>query len=488
MGAGDSAATEAARHLMRADALEAEAVKARAAASNYTAAATAERRVARKLSGLSAAGFFLLPDRGWPNSRRAQVDLVVVGPTGVFIVDSKAWKELEVTEDRVFRGDADVTEDLEALAALRQHVEGDLAEIGLAPNEVHAIAAFPRMRKQHIRHGELDLVREDQLLHHLSRPGTRLTPAQVDQVLIRCLALFPQIGAPAPVVATIPEPVLPTPTGEIELAELPTEEQIEAALRQATLAAPIEEWMAFLDPEQAKTVRRSFSGPSRIRGAAGTGKTVVGLHRAAYLARATGGTVLVTTFIRTLPRVLESIFARLAPHEAPQVQFVSVHAWAKQLLRERGVEHNLKPAAMEQAFNAAWVKVGRHGALERSVRNRDYWRDEIGYVIKGRGLTDFSQYADLVRTGRRYRLNLDQRRAVWDLYDAYEGELRSRGVIDWADLILLAKRELEREPLERYAAVIVDEAQDLTAAQVQMLHSLVGDREDGLTLIGDGQQ
>ncbi len=77
---------------------------------------------------------------------------------------------------------------------------------------------------------------------------------------------------------------------------------------------------------------------------------------------------------------------------------------------------------------------------------------------------------------------------MWDLYEAYATGLRQRGGTDWEDVVLLARDALRERPLDRYGAVIVDEAQDLSCAMVSMLHTLVGDRQDGLTLIGDGQQ
>jgi superfamily I DNA/RNA helicase len=66
--------------------------------------------------------------------------------------------------------------------------------------------------------------------------------------------------------------------------------------------------------------------------------------------------------------------------------------------------------------------------------------------------------------------------------------LRKRGSADWEDVVLLTRDALRERPLAGYDAVIVDEAQDLSCAMVSLLHSLVGDRPDGLTLIGDGQQ
>ena len=77
---------------------------------------------------------------------------------------------------------------------------------------------------------------------------------------------------------------------------------------------------------------------------------------------------------------------------------------------------------------------------------------------------------------------------VWNLYREYEPELRSAGVLDFEDVILRAEASLRERRSRRYTAVIVDEAQDLSCAMIRMLHALVGDRPDGLTLIGDGQQ
>ncbi len=246
--------------------------------------------------------------------------------------------------------------------------------------------------------------------------------------------------------------------------------------------------MAFLDPVQAKLVRRSFNGPARIRGAAGTGKTVVGLHRAAYLARATGVRVLFTTYIRTLPAVLHSLLERLAPDMVDRVDFVNVHAFASQLLKERGVAFRIDSLEAQRAFADAWNVIGTSSPLRAARFTRRYWEEEISHVIKGRGLTHFDEYADLARVGRKHALPVEVRQAVWDLYEAYSTNLRSRGVCDFQDLVLLARDALRDQVLDRYDAVIVDEAQDLSCAMVSLLHGLVGDRPDGLTLIGDGQQ
>src|SRR5215213_102368 len=136
MSAGDSAGAEARRQLALADAHAQAAAEARATAARYSLAEVTERRTAAVLAPLSAIGHHLLADRRWPGSRRAQIDLVVVGPGGVFILDTKAWADVSVHGDRIYRGQDDVTDNVMALADVGNTAEADLAEAGLAPGEV----------------------------------------------------------------------------------------------------------------------------------------------------------------------------------------------------------------------------------------------------------------------------------------------------------------------------------------------------------------
>lgn len=489
MVAGDSAGAESRRQLALADAHERAAAEARAAAGRFGIAEITERQTARTLAPLSALGYFLLADRCWPGTRHAQVDLIVIGPGGVFIVDTKAWAEVAIDNGRIYRGDADVTDELLGLTDLVDVTQADLAEVGLAPGEVRPIIALAGRKDIDATLNGVRVVGERNVLKCIASHGNRLTPAQVDIVLSRALILFPQAGAPAPVVVTVPEPVLPAPSGEVPQDALLSPEEVNDALLQGVLAQPIEEWMSFLHPQQARLVRRSFPGPSRVRGPAGTGKTVVGLHRAAHLARIKPGRILVTTYVRTLPDVLGELLHRLAPEAVNRVDFTGTHAFARRILQDRGVHFRLDPAGSRAAFDTAWRQVGAQSVLGNGTQDHDYWADEIEHVIKGRGITQFEQYADLTRTGRRLSLRLNGRQAVWELYCAYDAELRKRGINDFADLVLLAEAELRREPMDGvYSAVIVDEAQDLSCAMIRLLHSLVGDEPDGFTLIGDGQQ
>ncbi|MET4638015.1 UvrD-helicase domain-containing protein [Mycetocola sp. 2940] len=488
MSAGSSAGQESLRQFALAAQHERAARDAREAAGRYRAASVSEKQVARVLAPLSAAGYHFLPDRQWPGSRTAQVDLVMVGPGGVFIVDTKWWKDVVIAAGRVFRDQDDVTDEFDNLADLAFGTEGALGAVGLAPGEVRPIVVLAGRKGVKASIGTVDIVGEGDVLRHIASRGSRLTAVQVDTVLRAALSHFPVLGAAQPVNTMLPEPVIEAPSATIDESDLLSTDEVNSALLGGMLAAPVEEWMTFLHPDQSKLIRRNFNGPSRIRGAAGTGKTVIGLHRAAYLARSRPGKVLVTTYVRTLPTVLSSLMERMAPEVSDKVEFVSVHRFAHRVLSERGIRVNTNPTQANSAFKSAWFEVGAKGPLAAIEAKDRYWKEEIDHVIKGRGMTSFEDYANSARIGRRRRLSIDQRRDVWALYRSYEDRLRKAGINDFADQILLAAQSLRNDPLTEYSAVIVDEAQDLSCAMVGMLHSLVGDGADGFTLIGDGQQ
>ena len=70
---------------------------------------------------------------------------------------------------------------------------------------------------------------------------------------------------------------------------------------ERALDFPWEKWTVFLHPDQREMVERDYAGPARVSGSAGTGKTIVALHRAAHLARThPNGRVLLTNFSDTL--------------------------------------------------------------------------------------------------------------------------------------------------------------------------------------------
>lgn len=269
--------------------------------------------------------------------------------------------------------------------------------------------------------------------------------------------------------------------GLLDAAEL-TADELAAAQRR-----PFETWMTFLHPQQQALVSRDYGGPARISGPAGTGKTVVALHRLRYLARHSVGPLLFTTFVRTLPAVHETSFLRLAPELADRVRFVNLHAWIRGFLAERGHEVTVYRSQVDTAFSRAWV--AHRAPLAGLETAPGYWQTEIDRVIKGRGLTTLDEYVRVSRRGRSVRLDAALRAHVWRLHEAYQRNLAEKHLYDHNDLITVARAELAARPLERpFAAVVVDEVQDITLTGLRLLRELSGDGPNRLLLVGDGQQ
>ncbi|MGW0251676.1 UvrD-helicase domain-containing protein [Nocardia goodfellowii] len=280
-----------------------------------------------------------------------------------------------------------------------------------------------------------------------------------------------------------PTPTVPRETALIDTAEVYDQQ------REHALTKPFPTWMSFLDPAQQVLVARNYNGPARIAGPAGTGKTVVALHRMAYRARRTTGKLLFTTFVRSLPRCQQQAFAQLAPGVADRAEFKNLHSWAGELLGSRGLPGRMDLKSADNAFNRAWSRVASRGPLAEIESDNRYWREEVDRLIKGRGLTDFEEYARLVRRGRNGVLRRSARQAVWALYEEYERLREQSGFLDANDLISAALQQVQTEPLdEGYDMVVVDEVQDMTVMGLRLAHAIAKDVPNALLLVGDGQQ
>ena len=266
-------------------------------------------------------------------------------------------------------------------------------------------------------------------------------------------------------------------------------------------AAPIEEWMIFLHPDQRALVKRSFNGPARVRGSAGTGKTVVALHRAAALAKQLAELplserkpILFTTFVNNLPPVFENLYERLPTAVSGVVEFTNVDKLARQICVEAGQTPTIDPQVVNSTFAKAFDAVVVPGTpLHAAELTRNYLREEVTAVIKGRGVDSVDEYLQMDRTGRGTRFSEAMRRQSWQLRQEWDRLLSERGVSDFPDIIRRARDLSRRRPEAMFSHAIVDESQDLTLVGLQMIRSLVNgpggtDVDDGLFIVGDGAQ
>ena len=488
MAAGSSARAEALRTAATVRDLEAEAARLAQRSQNFDRAAEGERRTAELLGPLTAYGFHPLHDRRWPGTAHANIDHLVVGPSGVFVVDTKSWTgDVRVDGEGLWQGQALRDETVEAMQLLADAVRDGLAGLGLPPLGVRPVLAFDGRRDARAVTTGVWVIGAEVLSRELLREARHLTVSQVEQVLRGLLDLFPPIDdstapqVPAPRAAAAEEPPAPPDA-------LFTSEDLEQDAVAAALKAPLEDWMVFLHPRQADFARRRFNGPALLRGPAGTGKTVVALHRMAYLAERRASRVLFLSFVRTLPAVQRAAYERLSPATMDRVEFASLHAWASQLLRHRRTPVVVDQQACTRAYDDAWMAVGKGSLLDRPGC-WTYWQEEVQQVVRGRRVPDLATYLVLPRTGRGARLGANQREAVWRLKEQYEANLRARGLRDWDDLLEAALTSVRERPLAvPYASVVVDEVQDLTMTGLQLLAAIAVDGPDSLLLVGDSRQ
>ncbi len=474
--------------------LQRRAQQGRAGAAGETAVTAAIQRV---IGDLGQAEWRLLVDRKWPGSR-GNIDTLLVGPPGVVVLDAKNWREPRIDGGVLWRGDEPMDDELDKVRRQAESVVEALASDPLTPNQSLApttASAFLVLARKRFPAVELDgvTVRGEKNLHtELVRLPRRLDNAAVIRVAEALDAVCPPMIQPD--VAQPPKPRHARPAPSVEASDpepLFEADDVWRALMDAACAEPVETWMTWLHPVQTSLATRSYSGPARIRGVAGSGKTVVALHRARHLSRNNHARVLVTTFVRNLPEVQRSLFARLSPSTAKRGEVTHLHRWARRHLSERGHVFDLgdKGRDADSAFSRAWASSGVARDLYAVSPQASYWRDEISHVIKGRGLTTFEEYAELDRVGRRTPLRAEQRELVWRLHERYQELLQEESLIDWDDLISMALESVRAQPLEiPYTAVIVDEAQDLSCQGMRLLHALAGDGPDGLLVVGDGQQ
>ena len=268
----------------------------------------------------------------------------------------------------------------------------------------------------------------------------------------------------------------------------PSDPQRIQELIRRVFGADFEEWQLFLHPDQKPLVNRHWSGAARIRGAAGTGKTVIGLHRLAELARRyPDGKALFTTYSRSLAALLEKRFLNL-PMSPANVEFANIDRIARRYDSWPPAHFSL----IDQTFDAACKELIAGSPLERI--SQDYLKEEIERVIKGNGLESLEDYLSVERLGRKRSLSQNLRRLVWELFELWAGKLSERNAVPFDDKKIRARDAAQRVAEAPYRCVVVDEAQDMTLVEMQLVRALVAGApenpvpEDGILILDDPAQ
>ena len=259
---------------------------------------------------------------------------------------------------------------------------------------------------------------------------------------------------------------------------------------EAMLNAPLERWRVFLHPSQRRLVERRWSGPVRVLGGAGTGKTVVAMHRARWLARQPAsagegvGSVLFTTFTRNLAvDIAANLRLICTPEEMARIEVTNLGRWVSGFLRGQGYEFRIEGRDQDAWDRALDLK-------DAGLNFPDaFYRDEWEQVVQAGGVTTEEEYRQVSRVGRGTRLNRADRVKVWQVFQEYRAQLAERGVKEFDDAYRDAAAILDGAGAgPGYRAVIVDEAQDMSRQAFRLLRRLAPEAPDDLFLVGDAHQ
>ncbi len=253
---------------------------------------------------------------------------------------------------------------------------------------------------------------------------------------------------------------------------------------QQALDYPWEKWSVFLHPAQQQMVERDFSGPARVSGSAGTGKTIVALHRAVHLAKTyKDSRVLLTTFSNTLANALHNrlrILVSSEPRIAERLEVCAINEIGKRLYKSNfGQPVVASKEQVEEIIAKASAEVEGHKFTPHFLYTE--WAD----VVDAWQLTTWEEYRDVKRLGRKKRLAETQRVILWSIFEKARSALAELNAITLSEMFGCVTEKLQSYEHPPFDFAVVDESQDVSVAQLKFLAALGSDRPNSLYFAGD---
>lgn len=253
---------------------------------------------------------------------------------------------------------------------------------------------------------------------------------------------------------------------------------------KAALEYPWEKWAVYLHPAQREVVDKNFNGPARVSGSAGTGKTIVALHRAMKLATDhPDGRVLLTTFSPALANNLRNKLRVLVggqPRFAERIEVYSIDAIARRLYE---LKHGKVKVASRDEI-ADLISEASKSAPDNKFTGR-FLASEWLEVVDAWQIGSWEQYRDVARLGRKTRLPEKQRETVWSIFEAVRSQLEERGLVTESMIFDRLTKDLEAGAPAPFDFAVIDEAQDISPSQLRFLAALAAGRPNALFFAGD---
>lgn len=279
---------------------------------------------------------------------------------------------------------------------------------------------------------------------------------------------------------------LARPESRARFAVAENEEALQDVLNQS-----IEKWRVFLHPAQRRLATGKKNGPVRVLGGAGTGKTVVAMHRAKWLAENVAtedSKVLFTTFTRNLATDIRQNLNKICSQDALQrIEVNNLDAWVVSFLKKIGYDYGLLMDAKEE--KRLWEEAYSEKPATSDL-SLGFFREEWARVIQPQSVSSVEEYKKASRIGRGTRLNRQQRVEIWPVFERYRHLLASNHLKEADDAYRDARKLLESNPElhPNLSSVIVDEAQDMGTQAFMLVRALVPEGPNDLFIVGDGHQ
>jgi mRNA-degrading endonuclease RelE of RelBE toxin-antitoxin system len=253
---------------------------------------------------------------------------------------------------------------------------------------------------------------------------------------------------------------------------------------QRALDFPWEKWTIFLHPEQRQWVERDYSGPARVSGSAGTGKTIVALHRAAYLARThPNARVLLTTFSDTLASALHTKLKRLVGSEPRLAERIDVHSLDSIGLRLYKSHCGSAKLASREVILELLREAG--SAVPGHKFNLHFLFTEWDQIVDAWQLANWEAYRDVARLGRKTRLPEEKRAVLWSIFERVRNGLQERKLVTHAGMFTALAAAVLKNTNPPFDFAVVDEAQDISVAHLRFFAALGASRPNALFFSGD---
>ena len=256
------------------------------------------------------------------------------------------------------------------------------------------------------------------------------------------------------------------------------------------LDAPLEKWRVFLHPTQRRLVEKDVAGPIRVLGGAGTGKTVVAMHRTVWLAEHLfddpDDQLLFTTFTRNLAADIKENLRLIGSEEVlDRIEVTNLDRWLSRFLNRQDYDYTIDYGGQSQDLWDRALMVGPEDW------GSTFLRTEWEQVIQPNEIQSEAEYMRVSRVGRGTPLQRSQRAEVWPVFNEYQSLLDEHKLRERAGALRDARKILEEEgDVLPYRSVVVDEAQDMGTQAFKLIRQMIpgGDQENDLFIVGDAHQ